>query len=341
MRHELVCTEAAAPPRLTVRQVELPRPGRGEVLVRVLASSVNPIDVKRSAGYGRRLLTLKGAARFPQVLGNDLAGRVQAVGAGVTRFVPGQPVFGLLGTGRGGGTHASHVLVPETLLLSVEKGVPASDLAVLPYSFVTVWLSLRGIALGEKNARGARVLVHGASGGLGRLATQLLASWGGRVTAICGRGQRQVGFDQGAVESFERGPGCIEALPQNFDAVLNFACWEDDALLATRLGPQALGQATTVHPLLGHLDRHGWLAGAWAIRCDWRAARAAVAARAPTARYAWTVFKPDPEALRALEANLRLGRIALPVGLAKPFSEADAVFEHVRAGRPGRAVLLP
>lgn len=341
LRHELVCTAPGTPPRLEVGSRELREPGPGKVLVRVLATSVNPIDAKRAAGYGRRLLSLKGAGRFPLVLGNDLAGRVEAVGEGVSRFTQGQAVYGLLGTGRGGGAHATHVLVPEDQLLAADGSVAASTLAVLPYSFTTVWLSLRSLALTPASADQARVLIHGASGGLGRLATQLLQSWGSRVTTVCGRGQRQVGYDLGAVHSVERGPRCIEALPDDFDAVLNYASWEDDAMLATRLGVQALGLATTVHPLLGNFDRLGWFGGAWATRRDWRAASARVKARAPGARYAWTVFKPDREALEALAVNLRDGRVALPIGIAKPFEAADAVFDHVATGRPGRAVLLP
>ena len=94
MRRELVCTEPATPPRLEVRTREAPRPKAGQVLVRVKATAVNPIDAKRAAGYGRRLLGLKGAATFPLVLGNDLAGVVEAVGTGVSRFAPGQRVFG-------------------------------------------------------------------------------------------------------------------------------------------------------------------------------------------------------------------------------------------------------
>jgi NADPH:quinone reductase-like Zn-dependent oxidoreductase len=59
----------------------MPRPGKGEVLVRVEATSVNPIDVKRAKGYGRRLLSLKGAGKFPLVLGDDFAGEIVSVGA--------------------------------------------------------------------------------------------------------------------------------------------------------------------------------------------------------------------------------------------------------------------
>ncbi|MDN3922917.1 alcohol dehydrogenase catalytic domain-containing protein [Roseateles violae] len=341
MRHELICSEPATPARLTLRSAPLPQPGSGEVLVRVQASSVNPIDVKRAAGYGRRLLGLKGAARFPLALGNDVAGLVVAVGADVTGIAAGQRVFGLLPTGRAGGAHATHVLVSEQLLRVAPEEADPAALAVLPYSFTTMWLALRSAGLKAANARGARVLVHGASGGLGSLALQQLRLWGSQVTAICAKGRREEARALGAQLTVERGPLAIASLPSDFDVVLNFANWDDDDVLASRLGPQALGQATTVHPLLANFDRLGWLGGMLATRRDRRCVQAAVVARAPRARYSWTLFKPDRAALDALALGVNLGRFRLPVGLAVPLTEAHAAFAHVAAGLSGRAVLLP
>lgn len=341
MRRELICTEPATPARLTVRSTPLPQPGSGEVLVRVQATSVNPIDVKRAGGYGQRLLGLKGAARFPLALGNDVAGVVETIGTGVTRFAPGQRVFGLLGTGRSGGAHASHVVVPQELLLPAPMEADTAALALLPYSFTTVWLALRSAGISVGNARGARVLINGANGGLGRLALQLLQPWGSRVTAICAKGQQRDCLDLGAEVAIEYGPTCIPSLHSDFDVVLNFANWDDEALLASRLGPQAMGHATTVHPLLGNFDRLGWLRGAWASHRDRNRIRAIVASRAPKAGYAWTIFKPDPEALKALDEGVRARRLVLPIGIAVPLDGASAAFDHVSAGRPGRAVLLP
>lgn len=341
MRRELVCTEASMTPRLAVRSVDAPAPGTGQVLVRVQAASVNPIDVKRAAGYGRRLLGLKGAARFPLVLGNDVAGIVEAMGAGVTRFAPGQAVFGLLGTGKAGGAHASHVVVPQDFLLPAPKGADPAALAVLPYSFTTMWLALRSTGLTPESAQRARVLIHGANGGLGRLAMQVLRPWGCAITAICAKGQRQVALDLGAQVAVEHGPACIESLPPNFEVVLNFANWDDDAPLASRLSPRALGHATTVHPLLANFDRLGWLGGACTSRRDRRQVGAIVASRAPRASYAWTLFKPDRDALDALAAGVRARAFALPIGIAAPLGNAAAAFDHVSSGQPGRAVLLP
>ncbi|MFN7040155.1 MAG: alcohol dehydrogenase catalytic domain-containing protein [Acidovorax temperans] len=341
MRRELVCTQAGTPPHLAVRTTPMPQPGPGEVLVRVQATSVNPIDTKRAEGYGQRLLGLKGAARFPLVLGNDVAGVVQAIGANVNRFAPGQQVFGLLGTGRQGGAHASHVLVAQDLLVTAPDNTDPSTLAVLPYSFTTLWLALRATGLNAGNARGKRVLIHGANGGLGRLALQVLVPWGCDVTAICGKGERQVGLELGARIAVEYGPHCIAALPTDFDVVLNFANWNDDGLLAAHLGPDARGQATTVHPLLSNFDRLGWLKGAWASHRDRSKVRSVVASRAPKARYAWTIFKPDRDALTALAEGVRTRRLGLPVGVTTSLENAQDAFHHVSAGQPGRAVLLP
>ena len=177
--------------------------------MRVEATSVNPIDARRAGGYGKRLLGLKGAGRFPLVLGNDLAGRVEAVGPGVSQFAPGQRVFGLVATGKGGGAHASHVVVPEALLRPAPKDTEAAALAVLPYSFTTMWLAVRSTRLTAANAAGKRVLVHGAAGALGRLALQMLSGWGCRVTAICDVGKTDDCRALGARLAVERGPQAI------------------------------------------------------------------------------------------------------------------------------------
>jgi NADPH:quinone reductase-like Zn-dependent oxidoreductase len=340
MRRELICLEPSAPPRLQVRERSAPRPGRGEVLVRLEATSVNPIDAKRAAGYGRRLFALKGAGRFPIVLGNDLVGRIEAVGPNVPEFTAGQRVFGLVAPGKAG-AHASLVTVPRTLLQPAADDTDAAALAVLPYSFTTMWLAVRSIGLAPSNASGRKVLIHGAAGALGRLALQWLSGWGCHITAICGPGTGDECRSLGASEVRERGPRVIRSLSADFDAILNFASWDDEVELVSHLKSNALGQATTVHPLLGHFDRLGWLHGALASRRDKRQIQSAVRARAAAGRYAWTIFRPEPQALAALESAVRARRLSLPIGPCVDLDEADLAFAHVAAGRPGRAVLRP
>ena len=155
MRNELTCTAWSEPPRLAVRRTDMPAPRAGQVLVRVEATSVNPIDVKRAAGYGRRLLGLKGAATLPVVLGNDVAGVVQEVGPGVSRFAKDQAVFGLVGDGpRARRTRVARASFRRSNSSPRPERASSSALAMLPYSFTTMWLAVMSTGLRPSNAAG-------------------------------------------------------------------------------------------------------------------------------------------------------------------------------------------
>lgn len=334
---ELVCLEPGDPPRLAVRPCIEPVPGDGDVVVRVEASSVNPIDVKRAAGYGQRLLTIKGAGRFPLVLGNDLVGVVDSAGRRVNGLKPGDRVFGLVTTGPRG-AHATHVSVDPRWLRPAIPGLDAAAQAVFPYTFTTLWQSLHGAGLSAATAGGMNVLVHGASGGLGQLALQVLSHWGARTTAICSALNIETCRALGAAAIWNRTEQRLTDLPADFDAGLNFGAWEDEAALVSRLRSGALGHATVVHPLLANFDRGGWISGAWRSWGDFRAMRARAAAKG--ARYNWIVFQPDEEALDALRQLLLEKALVLPVGLGAPLSEAERAFGHVRKQARGRAALL-
>ncbi|GMV03917.1 MAG: hypothetical protein AMXMBFR53_01990 [Gemmatimonadota bacterium] len=341
MRRELIALTPSVPPNLALRSVPQPKAGAGQVLVRVQATSVNPIDVRRAGGYGRRLLRLKGASRFPLVLGNDVAGIVEEVGTGIRRLRPGQAVFGLVPTGPGGGAHATHILAREDHLMPAPAGLAPAGLATLPYSFTTMWLAVRAAGLGPENAASRRVLVSGASGGLGRLALQLLRGWQCDTTAVCDPERAGEALSLGANSVVERGTPEVAGLPSGFDVVLNFGSWASEPTLVSKLGTSALGYATTVHPLLANLDALGWGRGAAENLRTWRAMRAATRARSAAASYSWVLFGPQRAALDVLERGVGEGSFALPVGLAQPFDNAAAVFDHVARGGDGRGVLLP
>lgn len=336
---QLLCRKPADPIQLKTRTTAMPRPGKGEVLVRVEATSVNPIDVKRAKGYGRRLLSLKGAGTFPLVLGNDFAGETVSVGAGVSAWQPGDRVMGLVPTGKKGGAHATHLTVDARLVRPAVHGLASRALAAFPYTFTTLWLALRGAGISEGNAKGRNVLVHGASGGLGQLALQILGAWGASVTAICSTANIDFCRNLGATTVWDRTRYRLEELPDHFDAGLNFGAWEDEATLLGRLRQGALGYVTTVHPLLGNIDRCGLLSGAWRSRQDWRHMQSLADAKG--ARYRWIIFQPDEGALDVLYQFLTRGALKLPVGVSVPFSNADLAFEHAARHMKGRAVLLP
>lgn len=321
---------------LRLRELALTPPGPGQVALQVAAAAVNPIDVRRRAGYGRKLLGLMGAARLPLVLGNDFAGTIYAVGPGVSEWRVGDAVYGAKPPSRAG-SHATHLMVDAAQLLRQPAGVAAARLATLPYNFLTVYRALAGAGITPANAPGRAVLVYGASGGLGLIAIALLKKLGAQVTAIAGERGLADCLAAGADIALDRRRQRLAALPRQFAATLNFASWDDDAELVARLAPGALGHATTVHPLLAQFDRYGLLGGALAAL--YRKRRSA--AGAPRgARYAWTVFRPDRGAHDWL-AEYALALPPAPAPRLFPLTEASAAHRHVEQGGSGRAVLLP
>ncbi|GGC75287.1 hypothetical protein GCM10011396_23140 [Undibacterium terreum] len=305
----------------------------------VEATSVNPIDVRRRSGYGRKLFSLMGAARFPLVLGNDFVGIVTATGPGVSHFREGDAVFGAIPPSSTG-THASHVVMHTKHAMQQPKDmrtIPANALAALPYNFTTVLRALADAGLREENACGRDVLIHGASGRLGLLAVRTLANWGAYVTAVSNPASTAICRGAGAISVIDLNEQPLREITDKFAATLNFANWDDESALLKLLANDALGHATTVHPLLANLDQHGLLRGAINIMREKKSMRA----RAPKgARYAWTVFAPDQRALAYLSERSAIYTAAMTYSCF-PLANAAFAHRHVEQRRPGCVVLLP
>jgi NADPH:quinone reductase-like Zn-dependent oxidoreductase len=218
--------------------------------------------------------------------------------------------------------------------------VAETQLATLPYNFLTVCRALAGAGATRANLLDREVLVHGASGGLGLIAIPLLKQLGAHVTALAGeRGLAACGA-AGADVVLDRHRHPLASLPQRFAATFNFAHWDDDAQLVARLAPGAAGHATTVHPMLAQADRYGVAGGMLAAL--YRKRRSAAAAP-HGARYAWTVFRPDRNALNWLAefAAAMPSMRSMPALQCYQLDDAAAAHRHVEQRRPGRVLLLP
>ena len=332
----LFCHGPGTPEPFTVRPCALAEPQKGEIRVEIAATVVNPIDLRRSEGYGKRLFRLIKAAGFPLVLGNDFAGRVTAIGPDVTEFAVGDSVFGANPPSTMG-THATDTIAKVAHTLRAPAGRDPTSLAVLPYGFTTMWLAVAGAGLTRSNASGREVLVHGASGGLGMLALRLLSNWGARVTAVGWADTHDALIDAGAAIVLDARTRPFASLAPTFDATLNFATWDDDLALIACLRRDALGHATTVHPLVANFDRLGWVRGAIAsIMAKRRHTRALPAG---CKRYNWTLFRANTEALAELDRLL--DHLHLPVGCVVNLADGASAFAHVHDKKPGRAVIAP
>jgi NADPH:quinone reductase-like Zn-dependent oxidoreductase len=217
----VVYTEFGSPDVLRTGEVPRPEPRRGEVLVRVRAAGVNFGDIMARSfrsvtprGFNMPFLFWLPAKlaigwRKPRirVLGNEFAGDVVSAGRDVTRFKPGDAVFGY--TGERFGAHAEFLRLPENAAVALKPADLAYDeAAVIPYGAVMALALLRRVDLRP----GRRILINGASGGIGSAAVQIAKRLGADVTAVCGGPRlayvRALGADRAidyAEEDFTRG----------------------------------------------------------------------------------------------------------------------------------------
>jgi len=167
---------------LDLTAVDTPVPAADEVLVRVRATSVNPYDWHHMRGEPRVARMMPGTLglRAPKlrILGGDMAGQVEAVGEDVTEFRPGDDVFALLEQGG----FAEYVSVPERLLARKPGNLSYEQAAAVPIAATTALLGLRDVARIEP---GQKVLINGASGGVGTFAVQIARALGARADAVC------------------------------------------------------------------------------------------------------------------------------------------------------------
>jgi NADPH2:quinone reductase len=176
---------------LEVTTLPRPEPGPGQVLVRIAASGLNPLDTKIRAGRAAHA-----KHPLPLVLGIDLAGTVVALGAGVTAFQVGDEVYGMTGgVGCIQGSLAQYAAVDADLLARKPRNLSMREAAALPLAFIT---SYAGIVDRANLQAGKKVLVQGGSGGVGHISVQLARALGGEVFATASAHHHDLVRDLGA-----------------------------------------------------------------------------------------------------------------------------------------------
>jgi len=161
------------PDVLAYEDAPRPKPGADEVLIRVLATTVNPFDCALRAGYLSGFFQYS----FPLVLGTDVSGTIEEVGPGVTSFKRGDSVYGRGGVDRDG-TNAEYALVPASKVAIKPGSLDNAHAAALPHVTLTAWQALFELA---GLTRGQTVLIHAAAGGVGHIAVQLAKLRGAKV----------------------------------------------------------------------------------------------------------------------------------------------------------------
>ena len=177
------------------REVDLARPAptTNQVLVRIAASGVNPLDTKIRAGKATHA-----KQPLPAILGLDMAGTIEEVGSDVARFRPGDEVYGMVG-GVGGlqGTLAEFIAADADLIARKPSNLTMCQAAALPLSIITAW---EGLVDRANVSAGQRVLIHAGAGGVGHVAVQIASAFNAQVFATVSAEKRHI------VESFGASP---------------------------------------------------------------------------------------------------------------------------------------
>ncbi|WP_194819764.1 NADP-dependent oxidoreductase [Nocardia sp. XZ_19_385] len=225
--HAIRFTTYGDPTVLELAEIPEPTPGPGEALIRVAATTFNPVDATLRAGYLQRQFPLD----LPHIPGIDVSGVVTAVGAGVDRSLVGTTVLAFLPMNAAGAA-ADYVAAPANLLALAPTSVALVDAAALPSAGLTAWQALVEHASVHS---GARVLVNGAGGGVGGFVVGLAKHLGAYVLATAGPRSRDAVRAAGADEiiDYTRTP-VTEAVPEPVDVVINLVRNSATELVALR-----------------------------------------------------------------------------------------------------------
>jgi NADPH:quinone reductase-like Zn-dependent oxidoreductase len=298
----IVLHEYGGPDKLKYEDFPNPVPGEGEVLIRVAATSVNPIDFKIRSGAAKERFPVQ----FPAILGRDIAGTVRELGAKVTGFAPGDKVIGV-----GNGTYAELVVAKASDLAHLPKGLDLIEAAALPLVTLT---GAQLISLGTKIQAGQTVLVTGAIGGVGRTAVFVAKKAG--ATVIAGVRKQQL------KDAAELGADQVLALDdEDAMAKLGFV----DAVADTV-------NHETAELLLAKVKQGGVFASVLGPPAN--------AAMHPTVHIEAVRMVPDAAMLRTLAEDVAAGRFKIPIDRMLPLEKAGEAQAAAEKGGLGKILLL-
>ena len=209
----VVIHQYGGPEVLKCEDVPRPEPKDDQLLIRVIAAGVNPVDGMIRSG----MFDKEGNRSFPIILGGDVAGIVEKVGSKITKFKAGDPVFAYVSLDNSGG-YAQYALVTEREAASKPKSLTYVDAAAVPVVALTAWQALVDTA---KLSAGQTVLIHGGSGGVGSFAIQIAKARGAKVIATASTANQDFLKQLGADVTIDYTKQKFEDVAKDVDVVLD------------------------------------------------------------------------------------------------------------------------
>uniref|UniRef100_A0A3P9NJ03 Reticulon-4-interacting protein 1 homolog, mitochondrial-like n=1 Tax=Poecilia reticulata TaxID=8081 RepID=A0A3P9NJ03_POERE len=291
-----------------------------DVMINVSAASLNPLDLNMRGGYGATLLNLRrdplsvvnGFSEFPLILGRDLSGVVVDCGSGVTHFAPGDEVS------------------------CKPKSLSHIEAASIPYVANTAFSALvYAGGLCRESSLNKRVLITGASGGVGTFSIQLLKAWGAHVTVTCSQNAEGLVRGLGADEAVDYTAGDVAEqleMMERFDVILDNVGGDTEEWATRLLKPWSGAKyVTLVSPLLLNTDSMGLLDGSLHAGLTLHN-KAFQNIASSGVFYRWAFYAPDGPTLDEVSRLVDAGKILPVVEAQFPFSQVPQAFQKLEQG---------
>lgn len=328
----LLLTNYGGPDSAVLGETPRPIPGSGEVLVRVHAAGLNPVDFKTREGK------LKVIQRYPlpAVMGNELAGVIEACGPGVTRFAPGDRVFARVAK-NAMGAFADYAVLPENVVAAMPASLDFEAAAGVPLAGLTALQALRD----ELQLKpGSRVFIPAGAGGVGTFAIQIAKWLGAEVTTTASPRGRDLVERLGADVVIDYTTQRFEEHIRGMDGV--FDLLGGDTLVKSfgvvKPGATVVSVAALPEPQTATRDLGRPLLAAlfWFVSYRLRAA-----ARRQGAKYRFLFMHPSGSELEELARLIDAGKLIPVIDRVFPFSEIAKAFAYLESGRAkGKVVVL-
>lgn len=311
------------PEVLQLRELAVPTPGEGEVLVRVHVASLNMFDWHMTTGTPRMARAVAGLRRpTATVPGADVAGVVEAVGPGVTRLRAGDEVMGDIGSG----SFAEYAIAADRHLVHKPAGVPFEHAAAVPLAGLT---ALQGLRDHARLQPGQRVVVNGASGGVGTLAVMIATALGAEVTAVCSTTKLDQARELGAHH-------VVDYTTTNWTEVVRdqHAVFDNAGTCGWRATSATLVPGGTVVTITG--PKHGWFGPVREMLFR------KVASLGSGKRFVWFTAAIRTDDLETLATMLGSGAITPAIERTYPLAETpDALRQLAQGHARGKIVIVP
>ncbi|NXE04882.1 RT4I1 protein, partial [Lophotis ruficrista] len=326
-----------------------------EVIIKVHAASLNPIDLSMRSGYGATALNMKrdplklksAETEFPLTLGRDVSGVVMECGLSVSYFKPGDEVWAAIPPWKQG-TLSEFVVASGNEVSFKPKRLSHTEAASLPYVGLTAWSAVNQVGgLNQSNCSGKRVLILGASGGVGTFAVQLVKAWGAHVTAVCShagimrRNTETVACCQRLCIPLPWGQGfrSFALLDSIFDFILDNVGGSTEKWALDLLKKwSGATYVTLVTPFLINMDKLGVADGM--LQTGVTVGSKTVKHLFKGVHYRWAFFMPSGPSLDEIAELVDSGKIQPVIDQVFSFSEVPKAFLKLEGGHArGKTVI--